>query len=130
MRNERGAATLELAIVAPALMLLILGILQFGLWYHAQHVVYAAAQEGARAAAAEGSTLESGEARALAVIRSGLGGLADVQSTEAVSDLEVVRVRVDAQMRGLLPIPGFSTFQLRGEASAFTERFRPPGDGS
>jgi Flp pilus assembly protein TadG len=36
--NERGAAMLEFALVAPMLMLLVLGAIQFALWYHAQGV--------------------------------------------------------------------------------------------
>ncbi|MGH3452405.1 MAG: TadE/TadG family type IV pilus assembly protein, partial [Haloechinothrix sp.] len=53
MRDERGTAALELALVTPALMLLVLGVLQFGLWHHGQHVVKTAALEAARVAAAE-----------------------------------------------------------------------------
>ena len=73
MRRERGSVAVELAVVAPALMLLVLGVLQFGLWYHAQNVVQTAALEGARTAAAEDGTAETGQARALEVLQEGLG---------------------------------------------------------
>ena len=53
-RGERGSATTELVIAMPALLLLIMSIIQFGLWYHASHVAKAAAQEGVRAARIEG----------------------------------------------------------------------------
>ncbi|MGH7378229.1 MAG: TadE/TadG family type IV pilus assembly protein, partial [Candidatus Methylomirabilales bacterium] len=73
MKGERGTAALELALVTPALMLLVLGVLQFGLWYHAQNVVETAALEGARVAAAEDGSVAAGMARALQVLRDGLG---------------------------------------------------------
>jgi Flp pilus assembly protein TadG len=128
MRDERGTAALELAVVAPALMLLVLGILQFGLWYHAQNVVEAAALEGARVAAAEQGSAEAGRARALEVLRQGLGQAADQEATAYIGS-EAAVVRVTAQLRGLLPIPGLSSFPLSSEASVFRERFRPAGEG-
>lgn len=125
MRNERGIATLELALVAPTLMLLVLGVLQFGLWYHAQNVVKTAALEGARVAAAEDGTEGAGSARALAVMADGLGGAADQPGASVSVGPDVARVSVTAQLRGLLPIPGLSSFPLSSEASVFRERFRP-----
>src|SRR6266700_2986080 len=74
---EQGAATLEFALVALVLMLLVLGAVQFALWYHAQNVVLAAAQDGARLAAADNSTASAGQQRALELLRAGLGQAAD-----------------------------------------------------
>jgi len=37
---------------------------------------------------------------------------------------------VTAEMPGLLPIPGLSSFTLSSEAIAFRERFRPATEGS
>ena len=52
-RTERGSVTIEHLIVLPALFaILFLGV-QGALYYHARTVAIAAAQEGARAAAAE-----------------------------------------------------------------------------
>ncbi len=129
MKNERGIASLELALVAPALMLLVLGVLQFGLWYHAQEVVQGAALEGARAAAAEDGTAAAGRDRAIKVLREGLGSVATEEGASASVGPDIAQVRVTARLRGLLPIPGLSSFLLSSEASAFRERFRPAGDG-
>lgn len=127
MNDEAGTATLELALVGPVLMLLILGILQFGLWYHAHSVVRSAALEGARQAAAEDGTPVAGESRALEVLRAGLGRAGEDPSARVSVGPEVVRIDVEARMRGLLPIPGLSSFLLKGKASVFRERFRPAG---
>lgn len=125
LSNDRGAAAVELAVVAPALMLLILGVLQLGLLYHGQNVLKTAAQEGARRAAAEGALPEEGETRVLEVVRSGLGNAAEDPTATIVLSSEVARAVVTAKMRGLLPIPGFSSLTLRAETSVFRERFRP-----
>lgn len=125
--DERGSATLEMAIVAPALMVLVLGILQFGLVHHAQQVARTAAQEAARTAAAENSHPEEGRTRALKVMSAGLGGMVGEPEVKVEKDLDYVRVQVRATMRGLLPIPGLSSFNLTAGASVYAERFRPSG---
>jgi Flp pilus assembly protein TadG len=129
MKRERGSVALELAIVAPVLMLLVLGVLQFGLWYHAQNVVETAALEGARVAAAEDGTAGAGESRALEVLQEGLGQAAEVEGATASIDQDAARVEVTAQLPGLLPIPGLRSFSLSFEATAFRERFRPAEEG-
>ena len=47
-RDDRGAAMVEFAIVLPVLMLILLGIIEFGRAYNAQVSIQAAAHEGAR----------------------------------------------------------------------------------
>lgn len=46
--GERGAAAVEFALVAPVLILLLLGIFEFGRAFHTQTALSAAAREGAR----------------------------------------------------------------------------------
>jgi Flp pilus assembly protein TadG len=128
MRRERGSVAVELAIVAPALMLLVLGALQFGLWYHAQNVVETAALEGARVAAAEDGTTGAGRSRALEVVHQALGQATTEQGATAFIGQEAARVQVTAQLSGLLPIPGLRSFALTSEATVFRERFRPAED--
>ena len=62
--EERGETTTEMVLVTPVLLLLIAFVIQFALWYHASHVVSAAAQEGVRAARAYGGTAQAGQERA------------------------------------------------------------------
>lgn len=71
--RERGSASLELVVVFPVVLLLIFGGVQGALWYHARSVAMAAAQEGARAAGAEGGNPGAGEAAATAFLDS-VGG--------------------------------------------------------
>jgi Flp pilus assembly protein TadG len=37
-RDESGAATTEVVLLTPVLLFLVMIVIQFGLWYHAQHV--------------------------------------------------------------------------------------------
>lgn len=47
-RSDRGAAMVEFAIIAPLLLLLVFGIIEFGRAYNAQNTLTHAAREGAR----------------------------------------------------------------------------------
>lgn len=58
MNTERGAATVEFALVASILLTLVFGIIQFGIFYSRYQVLQAAAREGARAAAVRGTGSE------------------------------------------------------------------------
>jgi Flp pilus assembly protein TadG len=49
-QTDRGASTLELALLTPILLLVILLVIQFAMVFHARHVALAAAQSGARVA--------------------------------------------------------------------------------
>ena len=62
--RDAGTSAVELVITMPALLLLVLVVIQFGLWAHAQHVGLAAAQDGATAARAYGATEDAGRDRA------------------------------------------------------------------
>lgn len=52
--RDRGASTLELALLTPVLIMVILFVMQFAMVYHARHVALAAAQAGARTARESG----------------------------------------------------------------------------
>jgi Flp pilus assembly protein TadG len=47
-RDERGAVMVEFAIILPLLLLLLMGIVEFGRAYNTQVSIQAAAREGAR----------------------------------------------------------------------------------
>jgi len=63
------------------------------------------------------------------ILRTGLGSAATEEAASASVGPDVARVRVTARLRGILPIPGLSSFVLSSEASAFRERFRPADEG-
>ena len=62
IKNQKGAAAVEFAIVAPLLVLLFMGICEFGLlWYNSQ-VIINASREGARAGIARGADFKNDDA--------------------------------------------------------------------
>ncbi|MFJ6001421.1 TadE/TadG family type IV pilus assembly protein [Arthrobacter sp. NPDC092385] len=67
-RNERGAAAVELALLLPILLLLLLGIMEFGRAFNAQATLTGAAREGVRVMSISRSP---SEARASAIVAGG-----------------------------------------------------------
>lgn len=57
--RERGAAAVEFALVLPVLLLLLMGIVEFGRAYHLQTNLSGAAREGVRAMALEDDVAEA-----------------------------------------------------------------------
>jgi len=64
------------------------------------------------------------------LLQEGLGDAGQNEEAAAYLDQDAAHVVVTAQMPGLLPIPGLSSFTLSSEAIAFRERFRPATEGS
>lgn len=123
--RERGSVTVEAALVVPVVMVVALGLLQLGLWIHTQHVLLAAAQEGARAAAVDGGTAAGGRRTALALVRAGLGKLARSHSIAASVTAQEAEVR--ALVRLPVVVPFLPSITVSAHARAHRERFVPAG---
>ncbi|WP_169795410.1 TadE/TadG family type IV pilus assembly protein, partial [Kribbia dieselivorans] len=52
--GERGSLTIEMIFLFPMMLFILFIGVQAATWYHARSIVLAAAQDGARTAAAEG----------------------------------------------------------------------------
>ena len=59
LKKKRGQAIVEFALILPVFILILLGIMEFGLVFHQYLVVTAASREGARVAALGGSDAET-----------------------------------------------------------------------
>ncbi|WP_236700623.1 TadE family protein [Allosalinactinospora lopnorensis] len=119
--GERGSTTLEMAVLFPALLLIIMGTVQAGLWYHARSVALSAAQEGVRAGRAEGSSTEQAVAAAENFARAhGRDHLRHPTVSTAGSSATEVRVTVSGEVLTL--VPGLP-IQVSQNASGATERF-------
>lgn len=57
-RDRQGTAMVEFALTAPVFLLLLLGIIDYGWKYYAQHVLQGAVSNAARAATLEGNALD------------------------------------------------------------------------
>jgi len=80
MRGERGASAVEFAFIVPLLIVLVLGIAEFGRGFQVQGTISAAAREGVRAMA-----LQNDAAAARSVVKNAASslkpGLTDTQIT-------------------------------------------------
>lgn len=122
-RPARGEAVTETVLVFPAALLLVLLVVQFGLWYHAAHLVRAAAAEAARAARAQGAVADDGRVRAERFLVAVAGRSVEAPEVEVERGPEVVRVRVRARAPAV--VPGLR-LGVRAVAESPVEEFRAP----
>lgn len=119
--EERGIATTEAVLVTPALLFLVMLMIQFGLWFHAQHVAQAAAEEGARAARALHGSADVGRLQAEAFLDQAGATVIDSRSIAVTRTDDAVAVEVEGQSTNV--IPGF-VLPVRATAISPVERFR------
>jgi Flp pilus assembly protein TadG len=124
-----GSVSLEIAILAPALLVLVITIVQAGLWFHARNLAQSAAREGATAAASYTATTSAGLARARAFLSEQAGdSLSAATVSTAGSTATLVRVEVTGRALSVLPgVPGMTVTQT---ATAPSERFTVPSGGA
>jgi hypothetical protein len=102
------------------MLLLIFGIIQGALWFHARNLALGAAQEGVRVASAEGGA--GGAERAHQFVRDLTGGtlIRDLDVSESATG-EAVTITVTGKAPSL--VPGVSGVAVRQSATAPVERF-------
>ena len=128
VRRHLAQSTVEVALSLPVLMLVFVMLLQGALYMHALNVVRSAAQEGARAATAEGATLADGAARTRTMLAAGLGRSSDSLAIGVDEDAGGVRLAVSGSMSLLLAGPTSKSvlaLPLEGRGHATREVFRP-----
>lgn len=120
---DRGSAAVELVLLTPLLMVCVLVVVQFALWQHARHVLLAAAQEGARAARAQGATAGDGRKRAYDYIEQLGPDLVTSPVVEVDRGVDAVTVRIRGQAVNI--VPGLP-LMVAATSAGPVERFRAP----
>lgn len=127
-RDDRGSSAVELAMLAPAFLMVIMLIIQFGLWFNARQIALAAAQAGARVARAEaGNPARDWQADATttstnyyrALNTHLLGSMTATPVTGTDQGTPVVGVTVSGPL-------GFSVFSWFGATWTVTETVQGP----
>jgi Flp pilus assembly protein TadG len=118
--RERGEVT-GAVILLPVVVTMVFLVIHAALVYHARSVMAAAAEDGARAAQAEGASAAAGRTVALEVLDSSSGLIPD-PAVEVERTATDVRVTVRATVRG--PIPWFHP-TVQASAGGPIERFIP-----
>lgn len=114
----------EFALVLPLLLLVLIGVVQFALVYHAQNVATTAAQEGARLGAAEDGDAMVAQGRTLDVLRSGLGDVGDGFAVTAEDSDEWITVTTTGGYPFVIPWLGSQTISIDADAEMRKEGFR------
>jgi Flp pilus assembly protein TadG len=116
--------TVELAILAPALLLLVFTVVQVGLWSYARSLALGAAQEGVAAGRAHGTEPAAGRARAEQFLDRTAG---DSLLERAVTvRATATTVRVEVAGRSLSVLPGVPGMPVRQAAEGPLERYSAP----
>ena len=123
-RDERGAVSAELVIATPLLLLLIMGVIQFALWEHAEHLAAAVAQQGVAVGRLQGESAQAGEQQAKAVLdQLGSSVLAGARISATRTDLATT-VTVTGHAESIV---GLFTLPVQATASGPTEIYTARG---
>lgn len=128
LRGDEGAATTEFVIIAPAMLFMILLIVQLALYFHAISVASSAAQDGAHDASLLGATPADGEETARQLIEALAPELlegVDVHG-QTVDGGDRVRMTVSGDVSQIITIPGTDlSISVNETAETPVEQFRP-----
>lgn len=122
-RGEHGETMTQTVIIAPVLFTLIMTIIQFALFAHAQNVAEAAAQEGVAAARQFGSTESAGTAKASDALASLGPKMLTEHAVNVNRSATTVTVTVTGQVLSL--VPGYHP-HISQTASGPVERYVAP----
>jgi Flp pilus assembly protein TadG len=122
--SSAGSATVETVLLVPAMMLILLVVIQFALWAHAAQVTQLAASEGDRVARSQGGGTAAAAAQAEVVTRQSDSDLTNVSVDVDVMPGDVVRVTVSGS--AVTIIPGLS-LPVSAAQSGPIQEFRESG---
>nr|WP_277351633.1 TadE/TadG family type IV pilus assembly protein [Microbispora sp. CL1-1] len=120
--RDRGAATLEMVILFPLLLLVVAAAVQAVFVYQAHSTAQAAAQEGVRAARTDGASRSAGPAAAVRFATRVGGAFLTHPDARAGGDAGTVEVVVTGRVPSFLPIAQWTVSEV---ARAPVERFIP-----
>ena len=123
-RDERGAVSIEMVVLLPALFAVLFLGMQAALYYHARTIAIAAAQEGARAAAANQAGSGDGVAAAYAYLADAGDSL---ESSKASARRTTTTATVTVRGHALSVIPGWRP-AITQQESAEVERLTAPSE--
>ncbi|MDR7254163.1 Flp pilus assembly protein TadG [Nocardioides sp. BE266] len=122
-RDDRGSVAIQMALLLPALFAVMFLGMQASLYYHARSVALAAAEEGAREAAGQTGTRDSGIAVASAFLRDA-GGDDVMTDTGITGTRTAATATVTVTGKTLSVIPGWRG-TVTQHASMPVERITP-----
>lgn len=123
-RDERGAALIEAALVLPIIVVLLLGIIEFGLAFQSGAVTTGASRSGARMGAATYAPAGSTSSAQLAAADQMAAAVsADLKSLSNADPVGMVIYKVDPSSTSGAPYGGFPGDNLSGGCSSSCFRY-------
>jgi hypothetical protein len=126
LRNDRGAASADLVLFTPLLLLVLLTVVQFVLWSHATHIAQAAASQGLAVTRAQNGTAAAGTTSARQLLDQLARGPLTGASVSVERTSETASVRITGSTRTVVP---FLRLPVHAEAAGPVERFVPNVNG-
>ena len=124
VRAERGAVSAELVIATPLLLLLIMGVIQFALWEHAEHVATAVAQQGVAVGRLQDETAAAGQQEAQGVLDQLGPSVLTGTTITATRTGAMTTVTVTGHAESIV---GLFALPVKATAAGATEIFTVPG---
>lgn len=122
-RPHAGVSAVETAIVVPALLLMLFGIVQTGLYFHARDLASSAAQVAAQRARTVDGTSGAGQAAAVQYVKDTGGGVLLSPVVAVSKTATTVRVVVTGTTPAL--VPGLPMPAIVATVAAPVERLTP-----
>ncbi|WP_275579419.1 TadE family protein [Streptomyces aureoverticillatus] len=126
-REDRGDASIQMAIIYPFVLLLAVAVIQASMWYYAREIALTAAREGLSEARSYKAGPGDGIQRAREVLdRTAGDSLLNSSVSTAGSTGQRIRIQVSGTAQSMLPgVPGLRIAQ---SASGTVERWTVPGE--
>jgi Flp pilus assembly protein TadG len=103
LRSDRGNASVEVAVLAVVVLMLVFTIIQVGLYYHARKVAQSAARQGVDTGRRFGSSPDDGIAQAQGFLAKFGGSVRGASVSLAGSTAEELHITVTGHVATLVP---------------------------
>ncbi|GAA2522946.1 TadE/TadG family type IV pilus assembly protein [Streptomyces longisporus] len=123
LRADRGAGSVEVAVLAVVVLMLVFTIIQVGLFYHARKVAQSAARQGVDTGRQFGSTPGDGVAQAQKFLDRFGGSVRGAAVSSAGSTAQEIHITVTGHVATL--VPGLE-FEVTQDARGPIERWTTP----
>jgi Flp pilus assembly protein TadG len=131
LARDDGSSAIELALLAPALIIITMLVVQWALWFQARQVALDAAQAGARIAREQEPGWPAQSVDEARKFYNEVGSKVVTGLTATVNPPGGEPNQVYVTVTGNVPtlIPGVPTLQVHETAGGDVECFRPPTNG-
>lgn len=105
-RGDRGSTTVEFVLLVPLMVLLLMVVVQFGVYFHTRAAVTTAAHQGADNARVLTGSVEAGDTAATQFLDQSAGALRN-QSVQVNRTDSQVTVTITGDVVSLIPFASF-----------------------